>query len=134
MGLRQDPGPCRSTGRDVFRVCRHRDARRGQAALIVVAALAACGGGGGGNKEQTTVKHEAVDERKAEKDAKGLVEELSQSVGSGRRVPRKNSQQMMAPMVTRPAETQSGEISRIRIALNRNEQPQMAPRPIISAQ
>ena len=36
--------------------------------------------------------------------------------------------------VTRPADTQSGLISRIRMALNRNEQPQTAPRRMISAQ
>ena len=39
-----------------------------------------------------------------------------------------------APMVTRPAETQSGLISRISTALNRNEQPQTAPSRIMSSQ
>jgi hypothetical protein len=41
---------------------------------------------------------------------------------------------MAAPMLTRPAETQSGLISRIRMALNRKEQPQTAPSRMIRSQ
>ena len=60
--------------------------------------------------------------------------EAASRVGSFLRVPKKNTQQIAAPMLTRPAETQSGLISRIRMALNRNEQPQTAPSRMIRAQ
>jgi ketosteroid isomerase-like protein len=42
---------------------------------------AACGGGGGGAKEAEAPKQAPVDERKAEKDAKGLVTEIAQTLG-----------------------------------------------------
>jgi ketosteroid isomerase-like protein len=48
---------------------------------LVVLSLAACGGGGGGTKEAEAPKQPAVDERKAEKDAKGLLGEIRQSIG-----------------------------------------------------
>lgn len=49
-------------------------------ALAIVVA-AACGGGGGGTKEAEAPAQPAVDERKAEKDAKGLVTEIRQTIG-----------------------------------------------------
>jgi len=48
-------------------------------AALCLAAMA-CGGGGGGTKEPEKPKAAPVDERKAEKDAKGLVGEIVQSV------------------------------------------------------
>jgi len=47
------------------------------AAALASLAIAACGGGGGETKE---VKQPTVDERKAEKDAKGLVREIYQTL------------------------------------------------------
>src|SRR5262245_19698144 len=52
--------------------------RRAILALSIVSA--ACGGGGGG-KPAETPKASPVDELKAEKDAKGLVSEITQSLG-----------------------------------------------------
>jgi ketosteroid isomerase-like protein len=51
---------------------------RALAALCLAAV--ACGGGGGGTKEPEKPKAAPIDERKAEKDAKGLVGEIVQSV------------------------------------------------------
>jgi len=50
-------------------------------ALAAVLALAACGGGGA--KEPEKPKASTVDERRAEKDAKGLVTEIYSSIGHG---------------------------------------------------
>jgi ketosteroid isomerase-like protein len=49
-------------------------------ALVAVSLLAAACGGGGGTKEPEAPKQAPVDERKAEKDAKGLVTEIAQSL------------------------------------------------------
>jgi ketosteroid isomerase-like protein len=52
-------------------------------ALFALAGIvaAACGGGGGGTKEPEAPKQPSVDERKAEKDAKGLMTEIAQTLG-----------------------------------------------------
>lgn len=46
--------------------------------FVLALAVAACGGGGGG--EAKVAKQPTVDERKAEKDAKGLVREIYQTI------------------------------------------------------
>lgn len=46
--------------------------------IAVAVAVAACGGGGGG--EAKVAKQPTIDERKAEKDAKGLVREIYQTI------------------------------------------------------
>jgi ketosteroid isomerase-like protein len=53
-------------------------------ALAVVVAVAACGGGGGGGATKPkAAKQSAVDEKQAEKDAKGLVTEIYETIGRG---------------------------------------------------
>jgi len=53
---------------------------------LVLAALVACGGGGGsGPAKETGPKQPDVDEKKAEKDAKGLVEEIYDALNRGKK-------------------------------------------------
>ena len=51
------------------------------ATLALALLAAACGGGEGGAKEPEAPKANPVDERQAEKDAKGLVTEIKQTIG-----------------------------------------------------
>jgi len=61
----------------------------GLALAFAIVAAAGCGGGGG-SKEAEAPKQPTVDERQAEKDAKGLVAEIRQTIG------RANTDGMMA--------------------------------------
>src|SRR5262245_58835897 len=77
---RQDVAVHRAAvGSEAGRLRAHQT-RRGQAALVALAALAACSGGGGG-KTAEKPQPAPIDERKAEKDAKGLVGEIVQTLG-----------------------------------------------------
>ena len=55
--------------------------------VLLLAALVACGGGGGGGAttKDTKPKQPDVDEKRAEKDAKGLVEEIYDALGRGKK-------------------------------------------------
>ncbi|MBS1122798.1 MAG: SnoaL-like domain [Deltaproteobacteria bacterium] len=50
---------------------------------LAVALLVACGGGGGGTSKVAHPKQDAVDEKQAEKDARGLVTEVYATLGRG---------------------------------------------------
>ena len=52
---------------------------------LLLATLVACGGGGAASEKPVAPKQTDVDEKQAEKDAKGLVEEIYETLGRGKK-------------------------------------------------